>query len=357
MNTLKRVRLIRLNLEAKKLDALVVTNLPHVRYVSGYSGSNGLCVLTQEKQIFVTDGRYIAQSKEEVKNFKRIIVKNRLIDGILESGILKPKWRVGFESSFVSVEESNNYKKVFPKIKFIPTSSLVENIMRTKDEDEIQLIRDSVALTDLVFEKLLTIIKPGMTELDVAAEIVYLHRKEGAEADAFEPIVASGERGALPHAKPSKKKLCEGELVTIDMGGKLNGYHSDLTRTIALGKIKPEAQKIYDIVHTAQSLALEAVRSGMTTKELDAVARNYIKKNGYGKYFSHSLGHGLGLQIHEAPLVSWRSNEVIQVRNVITIEPGIYKIGIGGVRIEDDVVVRPIGCEILTKAPKSLIKL
>lgn len=343
-------------LKARSLDALLITHLPNVQYLSGFSGSNGACVITRNYHTFVTDGRYIAQSKEEVRGFRILITKTKLFDELAAKGVLRSKKRVGIESSHVTLAELRTIKKLFPGVTFVQTDGIVERQAAIKQPDEIERIRKAIAVTDAVFESVLHILKPGVRELEIAAEISYLHRLAGSDADAFEPIVASGPRGALPHAKPTSKKLKSGELVVLDFGGRLNGYMSDLTRTVAIGTISTRQKEIYDTVYEAQMLAIEAVRPGMTAKELDAIARDHIASRGFGDYFNHSLGHGVGLQIHEAPLVSYRSNDMIEKGNVITIEPGIYLPGVCGVRIEDDVVVTARGCENLTKAPKELIR-
>jgi Xaa-Pro aminopeptidase len=198
-------------------------------------------------------------------------------------------------------------------------------------------------------------LKPGIKELDLAAEISYWHQRFGADGDAFESIVASGPRGALPHGRATEKKICRGEFVTLDFGCTFHGYNSDLTRTVAVGKPGARATKIYQTVLQAQCKAIEATRPGVSARALDRVARNHIRQKGFGKYFSHSLGHGLGIEIHEPLRLSAKSKDVVAVGNVFTIEPGIYIKGIGGVRIEDDVVVRDSGCEVITKSPKELI--
>ena len=208
-----------------------------------------------------------------------------------------------------------------------------------------------------MFAKVLKIVRPGVSELDVSAEISYYHKMFGAEKDSFDPIVVSGPRGSLPHGKPSSKRIKQGELVTLDLGCICNGYCSDLTRTVAVGKPSAEARKVYEIVFEAQRLAIESAKGGMAARRLDSIARNYIRSYGYGKYFGHGLGHGIGLEIHEYPRVSARSVHTLRNGNVVTVEPGIYLPGKCGVRIEDDIVVRNGECEVLTTAPKTLIVL
>ncbi len=295
------------------------------------------------------------QAQEEVKGFRTIITQAKLYEAAAERALLPRKGRVGFSAEHLTVAELRHLKNLFPRTQFIPADGLVERLAAVKTEDEISCIRQAVRMTDQVFSEILKILKPGVAELDVAAEIGYLHRTLGAEADAFEPIVASGTRGALPHARASQKKIQKGELVTIDMGCRFQGYHSDLTRTVAVGKPSPRARTIHQIVLDAQRLAIEAAGSGISGRALDAVARTAIAKKGFGRFFNHSLGHGLGLEVHELPRISKLSADHLTAGNVVTIEPGIYIPGFGGVRIEDDVVIRDGTAEVLNHAPKELI--
>lgn len=351
----QRLEAVRNRILAARLDAFLVTFLPHVRYLSGFSGSNGLCLLLPRHQYFFSDGRYRSQSAEEVSHFRIGIAKGSLFEEIRKKKILPAKGRIGFEAQHVRVSELENLKTLFPKHRFVPTKNIVESLISVKDQAEIDLIRHAVKTTDEVFQRVIPLVKDGVTELEIAAEILYHHRRLGAEAEAFEPIVASGARGALPHARASAKRIRKGELVTLDFGCRFQGYHSDLTRTVAVGNPTDEARRIYQVVLDAQVRAIEAARSGMKARDLDRVARASIRKSGYGRYFTHSLGHGLGLQVHESPKVSAASRDVLQKGNVITIEPGVYVPGIGGVRIEDDVVIENGGCEVLNKAPKHLM--
>ncbi|MCI0706367.1 MAG: Xaa-Pro peptidase family protein [Ignavibacteriae bacterium] len=351
----QRLDALRRKLSTARLDAFLVTFLPHVRYLSGFSGSNGICIITRSNQVFLTDGRYREQVKDEVRGFRIVVASESLFVTAVQKQLIPRNGRIGYESQHLTVIELRNLKKLLPKAIWTATNGLVEDIAVVKDDSEIRLLKQVVTITDRVFEQLLNVIKPGVRELEVAAEASYLHRMAGSEADAFEPIVASGKRGALPHARATDKKIAKGELVTIDMGGRFQGYHSDLTRTVAVGKPSPKARRMYQVVADAQQLAIEAAGSGISGKALDAVARSHIKKNGYGKYFNHSLGHGLGLQIHEQPRLSVLSKDMLVEGNVVTIEPGVYMPGVGGVRIEDDVVIRRGHCEVLNKAPKELI--
>ena len=354
----QRLEAVRTTMRKLRLDAMLVTFLPHVRYLCGFSGSNGLLLVTPEKQFFLSDGRYKVQASEEVKGFKILIAKAAsLFEELKRNAMLRPRSRAGFEAAHLHVSELQNLKTFFPRTRFVAASNLVEPLASIKDESEIDLLRQAVSITDQVFGKLLTIIREGVTELEVAAEISYLQRTMGAESDAFEPIVASGVRGALPHAQATGKAIHKGELVTLDFGCRFKGYHSDLTRTVALGTPDEKSRRIYSVVLAAQTAALEGTSAGMEARALDRIARSSIRKAGFGKFFNHSLGHGLGLQVHEMPRISARSTDALQIRNVITIEPGVYIPGTGGVRIEDDVVVREGRCEVLTTSPRELIVL
>jgi Xaa-Pro aminopeptidase len=351
----QRLAAVRRSLESSKLDALLVTHLPHVRYLTGFSGSNGLCIISSRHQYFLTDSRYRDQAREEVTTCPVLVSKDSLHEAILKARLLAARMRVGFEGQYVSVDSSLSLRKTFPRVTFVSTRSLIERFASVKDESEIACIRRAAEITDKVFRKIVALLQPGMREQDVAAEIGYYHRKYGAEGDAFEPIVASGLRGAFPHARASTKKIRRGELVTLDFGCRVGGYHSDLTRTVAIGRPNPRAERLYKVVLDAQMKAVEAARSGVTARSLDSVARTHIRKRGFGRFFRHSLGHGLGLQVHEAPRISSMSKEILRSGNVVTIEPGIYVPGFGGVRIEDDVVIRDGGCEVLNKSPKELL--
>jgi Xaa-Pro aminopeptidase len=351
----ERIRSLRAGLEQKKCDAFITSYMPHLRYLTGYSGSNGLCIVTHTKVFFLTDFRYKEQIRNEISCSRSFITSGDLIEKAAEEELLRKCRRVGVEKEYLSLAQFSELRKHFTTARFVPTSDLVESLASLKSEVEISLITKAVAITDTVFEEIMKVTKAGISELDVSAEISYLHKKHGAEKDSFEPIVVSGPRSSLPHGRPSSKKIREGELVTLDFGCFYDGYCSDLTRTIAVGKPSGEAQKVYGIVLNAQLKAIDFAQSGVEAKNLDHVARSFIHANGYGKYFGHGLGHGIGLQIHEFPRVSSRSTHTLRAGNVITVEPGIYLPGKFGVRIEDDIVVRKGRCRVLTKAPKSMI--
>ncbi len=351
----RRLTAVRTAMTELRLQAFLVTEMAHVRYLTGFSGSSGLCVITPEKQFFITDRRYKSQASQEVDGFTIIIAKQRLFPLITEKSLIPKQARIGFESECVTVADMKSLKKLLPGRHFVPETNILETVTAIKDDREIALIRYAAQITDKVFKKILALIRPGIRECDIAAEISYWHRKYGAECDAFDPIVASGERGALPHARAADKIIRRGEMVVLDFGCRYCGYHSDLTRTIAVGKPSVEMKKIYKIVLDAQTKAIDTVHNGVAARSVDAVARKHIRQAGYGRYFIHSLGHGLGIHVHEPMRLSALSTAILQTGNVVTIEPGIYIPGSGGVRIEDDIIVCENGCDVLTTSPKELI--
>lgn len=337
------------------IDAFIVTFPPHVRYLSGFTGDNAVCLISPRSAVLVTDGRYADQVKQETNGWKIIIGGGSLIQELRTHRLVRPQWRIGIDGNTMVLAQFKQLKATLAHSRLVPKVEAVESLTGVKDAEEIGKIRRAVEISDAVFNDVLGMLKPGITEIDIAAEITFRHRKSGADGDAFEPIVASGPRGALPHAHPTPRKIRRGEFLTIDMGCIYQGYHSDMTRTVSIGSPNRDARKIYRIVLDAQVRAVDAARSGMKTSDLDAVARNHIRKNGYSQYFRHSLGHGVGLQIHESPRISMQSRSALAAGNVITIEPGIYIPNIGGVRIEDIVVIRENGCDVLTRSPKDLL--
>jgi Xaa-Pro aminopeptidase len=348
---------IRKKLNEFEIDAILINHPPNIRYLTGFSGSSGLCLISKDNAFFITDFRYKEQVKIQIKNFKKLIATGRtFLDLIQEKGIFKGLKKIGFESEHISFSFVSELKKRFKSTKFIPTKNFIEEISAVKTPDEIENIKTAIKISEKVFNEILNIIKPGVSEIEIAAEISYLHKKFGAEKDAFDIIVASGWRSALPHGVASEKKLKKGELIVIDFGCVYNGYHSDITRTVAIGRTSSEKRKIYQIVLDAQTKAIENARAGLKANELDSIARDYIKQKGYGKFFGHSLGHGIGTEIHTLPRIAPKSNYVLQKGNVITIEPGIYIPEIGGVRIEDDILINSTA-ETLTTLPRNLIEL
>ncbi len=353
-----RLQQLRAKIRANELDAFVITSLAHIRYLTGFSGSNAVVIIMPRSVYFFTDGRYTEQIKTELKPLPRLktFIERDVWGYVVRHNLLKDATRVGFEAEHVSFATAEHIKKALKPVKLLPCRGWLEEIVTPKTDEEAATIKKAADITAKVYEYILSFVRPGMRESDVAAEISYQGRKLGAEGDAFDVIVASGVRGALPHGHASDKKLKKGELITLDFGFTVEGFNSDMTRTFALGRPKPEHKKIYNIVLEAENAAIEAVHAGINAKALDAVARDIIEKAGYGEYFTHSLGHGLGINVHEQPGISFRADKVaIPEHCVITIEPGIYVSGVCGVRIEDDVRVTANGCTVLTSSPKELL--
>ncbi|CUS97703.1 M24 family metallopeptidase [Candidatus Chrysopegis kryptomonas] len=348
---------VREKIEQLGIDAILISHLPHIRYLTGFSGSSALCFVSKKDAILITDFRYKEQVKIQVKHFKKLIATGKsLLDITSEKNIMQNLKRVGFEADHASFAFVLELKRTFKNVKFFPVKNLIEEISAVKTAEEIENIKSAIKISEKVFNEVLKLIKPGISELDIASEISYLHKKYGAEKDAFDIIVASGWRSALPHGVASAKKIKKGEFIVIDFGCVFNGYHSDITRTIVVGKATSEQKKIYQIVFDAQSRAIENAKSGLKANILDSIARNYIKQKGYGKFFGHSLGHGIGVEIHTLPRISPKSNYVLQNGNVITIEPGIYIPNFGGVRIEDDILINSTP-QVLTTLPRNLIEI
>jgi len=351
----QRLEDVRRRLSESRLQGFLVTSPPNVYYLTGFSGSSGILFVTRDSQVLITDGRYKNQVRSETSGIRVVVATGSLLSALSLSNTLHKTGRVGFEAATIGYAEQQNLTKLFPRVRWVSTSFVVENNRSRKDGEEVLKIRRAVEITERVFNKILAIIKAGIREIEVAAEISYLHKSFGAESDAFEPIVASGIRGALPHGRASDRKIQRGEMVTIDLGCRYQGYHSDLTRTVAIGKPSSEIRKAYKVVLEAQTMAIEHARSGISARSLDGIARRYIKQKGYAKQFNHSLGHGIGLELHELPRISSRCTERLVENNVITIEPGIYVPGLGGVRIEDDILIRRTDCEVLSTLTRDLI--
>ena len=353
-----RLTRLRRALRERGLDAILITHLPHIRYLAGFTGSAGIMLVTSRKAFFVTDFRYQEQIAEELVAGIKGIIDGSPVDRLVADGLIEPGMTLGFQDGYMTVARLEELKKKAKKVRFQKSGDLVGSLVMIKTDEEIALIKKAADMAAKVYAQVLEIARPGMRELDLATEISYIGRKLGSEGDAFDTIVASGPRGALPHGRASMKKMKKGELVTLDFGCIYKGFNSDMTRTFGLGKPTKEAREIYEIVLRAEQLGVRSARAGMTAKDLDDVCRDEIKQAGYGDAFGHSTGHGLGIEVHEAPGISWRGAETILEENmVVTIEPGIYLPGRCGVRIEDDVVITSDGCRSLTTAPRELFLL
>jgi len=356
--TANRLRQAYSLIKRHNLNCLIVNRLSNIRYLSGYSGSNGLLVLAPPRAYFLTDFRYTVQARKEVKNCQVIIAERDLFGELAKLPCFQKKAKVGIESAYLTVKTFNKIKELIPKANLVPVEDIVESIAVIKDNSEINKFKKAAKITDLVFEEILSQVKPGVKEKDIALEMLYRMVKKGADGPSFNFIIASGQRSSMPHGAASDKKFKKGDLITFDFGCFYQGYPSDVTRTIVLGKATARQKKIYDIVLRAQIAAVEAACPGIAAREVDKIARDIIIREGYGDYFGHGLGHGLGLdEVHSCPVLSSRSTDMLKPGNVVTIEPGIYIPNWGGVRIEDDVVITGKGHKILTKLPKELIEL
>jgi Xaa-Pro aminopeptidase len=364
MEYLGRQTHLRSELSPSRCDALLITHPPNIRYLSGFTGSSGALLLTRDECVFFTDSRYTQQAKAQVVAQKTVISKKAPAVAASEwisnraPASRKPNGKaLGIEGQHVSLAARKNVTAALSKnIRIRETASLVERVRMIKDVDEIAAIRAAVELGAGLFQRALETIRPGVSEVEVAAEMEYAARMGGAEGMSFETIIASGARAALPHGRASEAAIPSGGFVVCDFGVILHGYCSDRTRTVYAGAATSEARRIYDAVLASQMEAIETVRPGVKVDQVDRAARKSLHKSGLAKYFTHSTGHGVGLEIHEAPRLAKGQQEVLRPGMVITIEPGVYLSGRWGVRIEDMVVVTEHGCEVLSPMQKELIE-
>jgi Xaa-Pro aminopeptidase len=346
-------------MEQSRLDLLLVSYLPNIRYLCGFTGSAGVLLVTARDKVLLTDGRYTEQAKFEVKDAKVKIVKKAALAAAAEWLEKRSHLtRLGIESAHLSVAERDSLvKAVGKRNKVIASPPIVEPLRMIKDDEEIQSIRAACRLGVDLFHNLTGKLRPKTTESQLAGELEFAARQAGVEQMAFSTIIAAGERSALPHGRASSASIPPKGFVVCDFGVILAGYCSDMTRTVHVGRPETEASSAYEAVKQAQQAALDAVKPGATAGEVDSAARKLLYNRGLGKFFTHSTGHGLGLEIHEAPKIAAAQKEVLRPGMVITIEPGVYLPGKWGIRIEDTVVVTETGCEILTSCPKDLLTL
>ncbi|MCS7264075.1 MAG: Xaa-Pro peptidase family protein [Armatimonadetes bacterium] len=355
MQLAQRLEKVRAKLSERKLPALIVFSRTNIRYLTGFTGSAGVLIIGQDGWAWlITDGRYKLQSKEQTRGTSVKVAITRLTDKVIANRLKKMKVKhVGFEGRYCTVAFLDKLREQLKgtKIRLESVDGIVEELRAVKEESELAQIRSAAQLADKAFEYALKVIRPEMTEKELAWEIEAFLRTHGADAIAFPPIVISGERTALPHGQPSDRKLRKGDLITIDIGAISNGYCSDLTRTIVLGKPNGEQQKLYSVVWEAQRRGIEALTSNQKGKKVDSIVREVFDKHGLKKLFMHGTGHGVGLEIHEAPSLGQRSKDVLRPNMVVTVEPGVYVPNLGGVRIEDMFLVTDGKPEVLTNAP------
>ncbi len=351
---MSRIERLRQQLSPLDTDHFLVTHIPHIRYLTGYTGDEGHLIVSRDRAVFLCDPRYVEQAEQEVGDC-RIVTHLENLPSVLPD--LKLSGTIGIESLHISVGELEKIKQTLPDCSFQSTDKVIDVIASVKDPEEIDAIRRAIAISEQAFTEVLELMTEGVTERDLSAELTFRQMKLGADKDAFDIIVASGLRGALPHGTASDKKINTGELIVFDWGCRVMGYPSDITRMVVLGKATDRMKEIHRIVFDAQQMALDAVKTGITVAELDRIARDHITAAGYGEEFGHPLGHGLGLDVHSYPRVSQHQDYRLPANTVITIEPGIYIPGWGGVRIEEDVRVTDNGADILTSLSRELIEI
>ena len=349
----KRVQAFLDKMQEKELDGIIINNLKNVYYLTGFWGSNGTVFISRDRQILVTDARYIIAAKQEVTGFEIFAERDELatIAKIAKDMGLS---RIGFEDE-ISVSYFHRMQAAFEGLELIPQTQFVEALRMIKDETEIATIRKACSISDQAFHDALEFIKPGKTEIEIANFLDFRMRELGAAGLSFDTILASGINSSKPHAHPMHKPVELGEAITMDFGCLYEHYVSDMTRTVYLGHVSDEQAEIYNTVLKANQALIDQAKDGLGFRDFDKIPRDIIVEAGYGQYFTHGIGHGIGLDIHEEPYFSQTSTEVIKSGMVLTDEPGIYIEGKYGVRIEDDILITDTGCEVLTLAPKELI--
>ncbi|MBB3906812.1 Xaa-Pro peptidase family protein [Anoxybacillus rupiensis] len=336
------------------IDGMLITNSYNRRYMTGFTGTAGVAVISKTEAVFITDFRYAEQAAKQIKGYEIVQHAGSIIEEVAKQAARLQIKKLGFEQDHLSYATFQAYERE-AEVVLVPVSGLVEKLRLIKSDSEIKILKEAAEIADAAFNHILQFIRPGVREIEVAHELEFFMRKQGAISSSFDIIVASGYRSALPHGVATDKIIEKGEFVTLDFGAYYHGYCSDITRTVAVGEVSDELKKIYDIVLKAQLRGMEGIKPGMTGKEADALTRDYISEQGYGEHFGHSTGHGIGLEIHEGPTLSVRSDVRLEPGMVVTVEPGIYIAGLGGVRIEDDTVVTADGNDPLTRSPKELI--
>ncbi|HYV96796.1 MAG TPA: Xaa-Pro peptidase family protein [Gemmatimonadaceae bacterium] len=351
-----RIAALRRALATHEIDALLVTSIPNIRYLTGFSGSSAMVVVSMHEVVLLTDFRYQTQVTFEVGAAARTIIELQSLWTRLWSVLpeLTGTERIGFESSHVVHRDFQRIMEGGTRWQWRPTSDLIESLRERKDADELARIRRAADIACGALHEIIPRVRPGMTELAVAGMLEHALRDGGSEGFPFETIVAAGPRSALPHARASGNTIAAGDFLLIDFGAEHAGYCSDITRTFVVGRATPEQRVAYDIVREAQAVAVGGLTVGMSGKDADALARSYIERSGWGEAFGHSLGHGIGLEVHEGPRLSRLAEAPLPAGAVVTVEPGVYRAGWGGVRIEDDVLVGDAGPELLTHFPREL---
>jgi Xaa-Pro aminopeptidase len=343
---------------ANAADALLVTHPEHVRYLSGFTGSNGWLLIRRSSALFLTDPRYREQAAHEVRGMRVLVVSGRTFAAALAGLQLGRKLRtLGYEADHLSFTTSANLKKLLRPLRLVAVSGVVEELRATKFPDELRAIRAAIRISERSFLEIVPMLRPGVTELEIAAELSYRQRRMGADGDAFPPIVLFGRHSSLVHGQPTRARLPRRGPILIDFGCRVDGYGSDLTRTLHMGPATKRFRAAYETVRDAQRAGCAAVQAGISAAQLDALVRDRIAGAGLGAWFEHGLGHGIGLEMHEAPLLSSRNGAPLESGQVVTIEPGVYIPRSFGIRIEDDVLVTADGAVVLSTLPRTLTEL
>ncbi|SDI31873.1 M24 family metallopeptidase [Natribacillus halophilus] len=351
---MNRLEVVRTQFEQAGIDALLVDSPTNRRYLSRFTGTAGAVLLTANDAFLITDFRYVEQAKSQSADFDIVQHENGAMSEEIQKLLEKESVQyLGFEKAYTSYEKYELYNQAF-SAELVPVAGIVENPRMFKSQDELKTMKKAAGIADAAFEHIVTYIRAGIRERDIANELEFFMREQGAESSSFDIIVASGERGARPHGVASDKQVEKGDLITMDFGAYYDGYCSDITRTVAVGEVSDELRDVYDTVLQAQLKSVEKIKAGMTGIEADAIARELIYAEGYEGYFGHGLGHGLGMDVHEEPRLSMKGNLQLEPDMVVTVEPGIYLPGKGGVRIEDDIVITEEGNERLTTSDKTL---
>ena len=357
MNFKKRITTLQNELANMNFDGMYVTNLTNVRYLTGFTGSAGSVLIVDNENHFFTDGRYIEQSKEQVKNCVIHIVGSAHFNEIKNQKLVSKNQIIAVEGDYLSVNLYDNIKQTLNMVKLEKISDIIGIIAAIKDEHEIQSLKTAIEITDTVFDLIIPDLKIGAIEKNIAAKISYLFKMNGAEGDSYESIIGSGYLGALPHARPTDKAFEKGDFVVMDFGALYNGYHADMTRTVVIGEATSRHEEIYSIVLKSQLAGIDYAKAGVTGEELDNQCRTVIADAGYGDKFIHSTGHGIGLEVHTYPRISSYNKLPLLENYVITIEPGIYIPKWGGVRIEDDCLIQKNSCTPLNTSTKEMLVL
>lgn len=351
---MEKLERFRTEMEKAQVDGFLITSTYNRRYMTNFTGSSGVVLISQTEAKLITDFRYVEQAGKQAEGFEIVQHQGLITEEVANQAKAMGINKLGFEQDHITFALFKVYEAAFAGV-LMPISGMIEKIRLIKTPSEIKILKEAAEIADAAFMHIVQYIKPGLTELTVSNELEFFMRKQGAASSSFDTIVASGHRGALPHGVASDKVIEKGELVTLDYGAYYNGYVSDITRTVAVGVPSDELKGIYDIVLEAQLRGMAGIKPGMLGKEADALTRNFITEKGYGEYFGHSTGHGIGLEVHEGPALSVRSDTILEPGMAVTVEPGIYVPGVGGVRIEDDTIITIEGNESLTHSTKELI--